>query len=83
MGKARVCERPPVVGTGPTHQRVGGAGPHGTPRAPARGREWWNASQRLYPAVRITRFTWADPQRSGYILELVKGEERGDLTEME
>lgn len=53
-----------------------GIGPHSTPRALARDRERQNALQRLYPGVRIVRFTWADLRRPGYILALVAGEGR-------
>lgn len=50
-----------------------GIGPHSTPRALARDRERQNALLRLYPGVRIVRFTWADLRRPGYILALVAG----------
>ena len=61
-----------------------GTGPHGTQRVSARDRgERQDALRRLYPDVSIARFTCADLRRPGYILESVKGEERGDLTEME
>ncbi|GAA1467123.1 endonuclease domain-containing protein [Nocardiopsis exhalans] len=53
-----------------------GIGPHSTPRALARDRERQNALQRLYPGVRIARFTWSDLRRPGYILALVAGEGR-------
>lgn len=52
-----------------------GLGPHSTPYALARDRERQNALQRLYPDVRIARFTWADLHRPKYILALVAGEE--------
>lgn len=53
-----------------------GIGPHSTPRVLARDRERQNALQKLYPGVRIVRFTWADLRRPGYILALVAGEGR-------
>lgn len=37
--------------------KVDGTGPHSTSRAPARDRERQNDLQRLYPHVRIARFT--------------------------
>lgn len=62
-------ERPRLIGEADGH------GPHSTPYALARDRERQNALQRLYPDVRIVRFTWADLHRPKYILALVAGEE--------